>query len=93
MWRFIAFHGDNVALSVTYPECENLALGIPHAMRMRQIICGLSGFTVSFHTSHRGNDFRKEVIQHKMYVFIFSTPLSETRFILRIERDMTKNIH
>jgi len=81
-----------VALSIIYPECVILALYIQHAMRMRHIICGLSGFTVSFHTSHKGKDFRKEVIQHKMCAFIFSTPLSETRFILRIERHMIKNI-
>jgi hypothetical protein len=70
-----------------------LALGIQHAMPMRHIICGLPSFTVSFHISLKKRDFRKEVIQHKMRVFIFSTPLSETCFILRTERDMIKNIY
>jgi hypothetical protein len=72
-----------------------VALGIQHAMHMRHSICGLPGFAVSFHISHEGHDFRKEVIQHKMCASVFSTPLSEAYkyFILRIERDMIKNMY
>jgi hypothetical protein len=38
----------------------------------------------SFSTlSHKRHDFRKNAIEHKMYVLIFSTTLSETFLILR----------
>jgi len=82
-----------VALSITYPDCVFVALGIQHAMCMRFIICGLPSFTVSSHISHKGHDFRKEVIQHKLHAFTFSTPLPETCFILRTERDKIQNIY
>jgi len=44
--------------------------------------------------SHKRHDFRRNVIQHKMCVLIFSTTLSETIFILRRnERDMINNVY
>jgi hypothetical protein len=57
------------------------------------VICGLSGATVSFTLSHKRHDFRKNVIEHKMRVLIFSTSLSQTFLILRrIQRDII-NVH
>ena len=82
-----------VALGITYPVCVFVTLGMQHTMRMRLIICGLFGFAVSFHISHKENDFRKEVIRHKICAFLSSTPLSETCFILRTERDIIRNIY
>ena len=52
-----------------------VALGIQQAMRMhRSVICGISGSNIIFSTlSHKRNDFRKIIIEHKMCVLIFST--------------------
>jgi len=47
-----------------------------------------------FTLSHKRQDFRKKVTEHKMCVFIFSTNLSETFFIVRrIERNMIENVY
>jgi len=43
---------------------------------------------------HKRHDFRENVIEHKICVFIFSTTLSETMLILRrIQRDIITNVH
>jgi len=84
------------AVSITYSKRVFVVLCIWHTMRMRHIvICGLSSSTTFFpHFSHKRHDFQKEVTEHKICVFIFSTNLSETFLILRRnERDMIKNVH
>ena len=43
--------------------------------------------------SHKRHDVRKKVIEYEMCVLMFSTTLSETFLILRIQRDMIKNVH
>jgi hypothetical protein len=44
--------------------------------------------------SHKGMIFGKKVIEHKLYVLIFSTTFSEKVFILRrTERDMVENVY
>ena len=51
----------------------SVALDIQHAKRMRRIvISALSRTTIFFSLSHKGKDFRKNVIEHKMCVLIFS---------------------
>ena len=42
------------------------------------VICDLSGSTTFFHVNHKRQDCRKNVIEHKMCVLIFSTTLCET---------------
>ena len=43
---------------------------------------------------HKRQNFRKKVIEHEMWVLIFSTDFSKTFFILRrIVRHMIKNIY
>ena len=44
--------------------------------------------------SHKGHDFRKEVIEHETRVLIFSTVLSGKFLIVRgTERDMIKSVY
>jgi len=51
------------------------------------VTCYLSGCTILFTSSHKRQDFRKSVSEHKMCVVIFSKLLSEYFLILnRIER-------
>ena len=63
-----------VKISITYTECVSVALGIQHAMRKRHIaICVLPRSTIIFSTlSHKQQDFRKKVTEHKMCVLILS---------------------
>jgi len=56
-------------------------------------ICGLSGSAIFSTLSHKRHDFRKQVIENKMYFAMISTSLSETFLILgRIERDVKKHL-
>jgi len=69
-----------------------VGFGTQHAVHMRHIVIyGLPGCAVFFHISHQRHDFLKKVIDHKMFVLIFSTTFVLYVFILRrIERDMIK---
>jgi hypothetical protein len=73
-----------------------VALGIQHAISMHHIaMCGLTVFKKIFTLSHKGNDFRKKLLNIKC-VLIFSTNLSEILvfLILRItEIDTVKNVY
>ena len=61
-------------ISITYFECVFVALVILHATHMRRIVTrGLPLSKIFFHISHKRYVFRKEVIEHKMRVLIFST--------------------
>ena len=55
--------------------CVFVDLGIHHAMHLHHIvICGLPASTVFLHIVSQMAKFSKtNVIEHKMYVFIFST--------------------
>ena len=55
------------AISVTYSECVSVALGIQHAMLMRRIVSGLSGYAIFFHISHKRPYF--STLSHKWYDF------------------------
>ena len=50
-----------------------VAFSIQHAMRMPLIICGLSGYTVFFHISHKRHDCWEKQSLNMKCVSIFST--------------------
>jgi serine kinase of HPr protein (carbohydrate metabolism regulator) len=49
------------AINITYSDCESVALGSQHAMRMRRVvICGSAALRYFTTLSHKGQDFRKK---------------------------------
>jgi hypothetical protein len=63
------------AIIITYSGRMSIALTIQHAKRMRRIIfLSVACLDIpSFPTlSHKRHDFRENVIEHKMWVLIFS---------------------
>ena len=73
-----------------------VALGIQHVMRMRHIILSpVACLTVQYFPilSHTQHDFRKAVIESKMYVSVSSTIMPETFLILRTETDMITSVY
>ena len=67
---------SGTAISITYSEFVVVGLGIQQTGRMRKFgITGLSGSTVLTTLTHKRQDFRKKIIDHKMCVLIFYTVL------------------
>jgi hypothetical protein len=74
----------------------HVALLIQHATHMRHIVISfVSSLAPPYFStlSHKGHDFLKNVIDHKICVLIFSTNLYKIFFILRIiQRDIFTNV-
>jgi hypothetical protein len=72
------------AETITYSEHVSVALVIQHARRMRFIILSSVACQI-YHIIPRylikGTNSEKKIIEHKVYVLIFSTNLSETFYI------------
>ena len=85
------------AMIITYSESVFVALVILHAKRMRHIVwLSVACLAVpSFSTvSHKRDDFRKILFEHKVCLLIFCTISSGTFLILRrTGRNMIKNVH
>ena len=64
-------------ICITYCECVFVALVIHHAMRMcRTFVCGLPRSFIFFHIfSYAARFWKKNFIEQKMRVLIFSTTL------------------
>lgn len=71
-------------MNITYPDSVSLSLcRLRHAKRMRCIILSVAGL------SRKRHDFlEKKVIEHNMYVLIFSTTFEAFLILSRIQRDM-----
>ena len=92
----LKFEKKSVAKKFKYSECVSVQLIIQHAKQVRRIVtCGLSDAIIFFHivlyTVRFGGGGG---VEHKMWVLIFSTLLTETLLILRIiRRDIITNVH
>jgi hypothetical protein len=76
-----------VCVCVRARACGRVALVIQHATRMRHIVTSFVAPLAPPYLStlfHKGHDNRKQVIELKMRVLIFSTTFAKTFLILRI---------
>ena len=84
------------AIKITHSESVFVDLGIQHAMRMRHIIlspvaCPVVQYFLTL--SHARYDFRKAVVERKMFVLVSSTIMPGTFLILRNDRDMITSVY
>ena len=78
----------------TYSECVFVAVGMQHAMRMRHVICSLSGSAFFFsHSLMYGTILeKKKVVEHKMCFHFLCNFCVEKKSLTvrRVERDVIK---
>ena len=79
---------------ITFSECVDVALFIPHAKRMRRIILSSVSPTIIFHIITQKRGFRRKRINSKMS-FCFSIQLLSEIFLIlrRIIRNTIINLH
>jgi hypothetical protein len=79
-------------MSITYSECEFVALGIQPAKIMHHIvICGPSGCTIFFHIISRFSE-KKELLD-KNGVFCFMLQIWTFLILRRFQQDIMINVH
>ena len=86
--RLINYFYLGKGISIKYSECVSVALVIYQAMRMLLVILSSVACLVLPYfssSSHKQHDFRGNVIEHKIFVFVVSKTLSETYLVLRRE--------
>ena len=81
--------------SITYSECQFVALGIQHAMHMRHVICGQPRSTIFLQIISKKERFSKTSYRiWYVWVEILYNFLRGKFFILRrSERDVIKYVH
>jgi hypothetical protein len=80
-------------MSITYSECEFVALGFQHAMRMRVLFLWPALLYTIFPHYLKNDTVIEKTSSNTICILIFSIPLSETFLVLRrIERDMIINV-
>ena len=82
------------AISGTHSKCVFVALGIQHAMHNAFSSVACPALPYIYTLSFKRQDFRKKIIENKIYILTFSTSFSEIFPILRrTERDVIKSAY
>jgi len=92
----VAVEKQNALHILSVCVCVSVALVIQQAIRMRRIIFSFVACpAIQYFSalSHKWHDFRRNVIEHKMCLFIFFTTVSKIFLTVRIIHPDIINVH